>query len=72
MAIKGVKAVDLKLNGLFPRQVASRRAPGRLIPNSAVESDVMSEEQTFRSQDNGFPPLSMVPFSLLCLTRLSR
>jgi hypothetical protein len=41
-------------------------------PNSAVESKVVSEEQTFRSKDNAFLPLSSGQLSLLFITTLNQ
>jgi hypothetical protein len=43
-----------------------------IIPNSAVESEVVSEEQTFRSEDNAFLPLSSGQLSLLFITTLTK
>jgi hypothetical protein len=44
----------------------------QINPNSAVENEVMSEEQTFRSEDNAFLPLSSGQLSLLFITTLNQ
>jgi len=43
-----------------------------LNPDSAVERDVMSKEQTFRSEDNTFLPLIKRQLSVRCVTTLSK
>jgi hypothetical protein len=43
-----------------------------LFPNSAVESKVLSEEQTIRSEDNAFLLLSRGQLSFLFITTLDQ
>jgi hypothetical protein len=45
--------------------------PGTLNPDSAVEREVMSKEQTLRSEDNAFLPLRRRHLSVQCVTVLS-
>ena len=40
-------------------------------PDSAVGREVMSEEQTFRNEDNAFLPLRSRQLSVRCVTKLS-
>jgi hypothetical protein len=42
-----------------------------LNPDSAVEREVMSEEQTFHNEDKPFLPLRKRQLSVRCVTRLS-
>jgi hypothetical protein len=44
----------------------------RFNPDSAVEREVMSKEQTLRSEDNAFLPLRRRQLSVRCITALSR
>ena len=45
---------------------------GLLNPDAAVEWEVMSNEQTFRSEDNAFLPLRRRQLSVRCVTTQSK
>jgi hypothetical protein len=55
----------------YPKEKKPRFAELFFNPDSAVGREVMSEEQTFRNEDNAFLPLRSRPLSVRCVTTLS-
>lgn len=47
---------------------ACRGCSSRSTPDSAVEGGVLTEEQTFRSEDNAFLPRRRRQLSVQCMT----